>query len=81
MITEDGLLQLAGRIKDIIIRSGENISPQEIEKVMMEEDTIREVLHILTSFLKPSTSWTYHRGKVSLSPWVTSRPFGPTESR
>ena len=43
MIAEDGLLQLAGRIKDIIIRSGENISPQEIEKVMMEEDNIREV--------------------------------------
>ena len=43
MIAEDGLLQLAGRIKDIIIRSGENISPQEIEKAMMEEECIREV--------------------------------------
>ena len=43
MIAEDGLLQLAGRIKDIIIRSGENISPSEIEKVMMEEECIREV--------------------------------------
>ena len=43
MIAEDGLLQLAGRIKDIIIRSGENISPQEIEKIMMEEESIREV--------------------------------------
>ena len=43
MIAEDGLLQLAGRIKDIIIRSGENISPQEIEKAMMEEGSVREV--------------------------------------
>ena len=43
MIASDGLLQLAGRIKDIIIRSGENISPQDIEKAMMEEDCIREV--------------------------------------
>ena len=43
LIAEDGLLQLAGRIKDIIIRNGENISPQDIEKAMMEEDAIREV--------------------------------------
>lgn len=43
MITEGNLLHLAGRIKDIIIRSGENISPQEIEKAMMEEKGIREV--------------------------------------
>ena len=43
MIAEDGLLQLAGRIKDIIIRSGENISPQDIERAMMEEPSIREV--------------------------------------
>ncbi len=42
-MTEDGLLQLAGRIKDIIIRSGESISPQDIEQVMMEESAIREV--------------------------------------
>ena len=43
MIAEDGLLQLAGRIKDIIIRSGENIAPSEIEKAMMEEDAVLEV--------------------------------------
>ena len=43
MIAEDGLLQLAGRIKDIIIRSGENISPQDIEKAMMEEENISAV--------------------------------------
>ena len=43
MIAEDGLLLLAGRIKDIIIRSGENISPSEIEKVMMENPAIRQV--------------------------------------
>ena len=43
LIAEDGLLQLAGRIKDIIIRSGDNISPSEIEKAMMEEPGIREV--------------------------------------
>ena len=43
MIADDGLLQLAGRIKDIIIRSGENISPQEIENAMAKLPFIREV--------------------------------------
>ncbi len=36
LIDEFGLLRLAGRIKDIIIRNGENISPLEIENAMME---------------------------------------------
>ena len=39
---EDGMLQFAGRIKDIIIRSGENISPVEIEKALLSEPEIRE---------------------------------------
>ena len=39
---EDGLLQFAGRIKDIIIKSGENISPVEIERALMEQPEIRE---------------------------------------
>ena len=39
---EDGMLQFAGRIKDIIIRSGENISPVEIERVLLQEPAIRE---------------------------------------
>ena len=39
---EDGMLQFAGRIKDIIIRSGENISPVEIERALMEQPEVRE---------------------------------------
>ena len=39
---EDGMLQFAGRIKDIIIRSGENISPVEIEKALLSEPEIRD---------------------------------------
>ena len=39
---EDGMLQFSGRIKDIIIRSGENISPVEIERALMEQPEIRE---------------------------------------
>lgn len=33
-LDEDGYLVLTGRIKDIIIRKGENISPKEIENVL-----------------------------------------------
>ena len=36
----DGMLQFSGRIKDIIIRSGENISPVEIEKVLLEQPEV-----------------------------------------
>ncbi len=40
---EEGMLQLTGRIKDIIIRCGENISPSDVEKVLLEEEQIRDV--------------------------------------
>ena len=36
----DGMLHFAGRIKDIIIRSGENISPVEIERVLLEQPEV-----------------------------------------
>ncbi len=39
---EDGYLHLAGRIKDVIIRGGENISPSEIENALNQMDNIRE---------------------------------------
>ena len=39
---EDGYLYLAGRIKDVIIRGGENISPSEIESALNQMENIRE---------------------------------------
>ena len=39
---EDGYLYLAGRIKDVIIRGGENISPSEIENALNQMENIRE---------------------------------------
>lgn len=38
----DGYLHLSGRIKDIIIRGGENISPSEVESALNQLDNIRE---------------------------------------
>ena len=39
---EDGYLYLSGRIKDVIIRGGENISPSEIESALNQMENIRE---------------------------------------
>ena len=42
LLDEKGYLYLAGRIKDVIIRGGENISPSEIENALSRMDNIRE---------------------------------------
>ncbi|MCR4741058.1 MAG: AMP-binding protein [Lachnospiraceae bacterium] len=41
-VDENGYLHLAGRIKDIIIKGGENISPFEIERAITEAEGIRD---------------------------------------
>ncbi len=41
-VDENGYLHLSGRIKDVIIRGGENISPSEIENALNQMDFIRE---------------------------------------
>jgi len=42
-VTEDGLLTITGRKKDVIIRGGENISAKEIEDVLHEHSAVYEV--------------------------------------
>ena len=42
-IDDDGYLVLKGRIKDIIIRRGENISPKEIEEAMLKFEEFNRV--------------------------------------
>ena len=41
-VSEDGNLILTGRIKEFIIRGGENISPLEIESVLFDVEGIKE---------------------------------------
>jgi acyl-CoA synthetase (AMP-forming)/AMP-acid ligase II len=43
MMDEEGYVAITGRIKDIIIRGGENISPLEIESCLLAHDDILEV--------------------------------------
>ncbi|MEO8691956.1 MAG: AMP-binding protein [Acidimicrobiales bacterium] len=39
----DGYVQIVGRLKDIIIRKGENISAKEVEDLLFEHPAVREV--------------------------------------
>jgi fatty-acyl-CoA synthase len=40
---EDGYVRITGRIKDIIIRGGENISPKEIEDLLRQHESVSDV--------------------------------------
>lgn len=42
-LSEDGILTLKGRCKDLIIRGGENISPKEIEDFIRQYEPVEDV--------------------------------------
>ncbi|WP_328619562.1 class I adenylate-forming enzyme family protein [Streptomyces sp. NBC_00354] len=44
LIDEDGLLHLVGRLKDIVIRGGANISPAEVERELASHPRVRDVV-------------------------------------
>jgi acyl-CoA synthetase (AMP-forming)/AMP-acid ligase II len=41
-LDEEGYLFLDGRLDDVIVRGGENLSPSEIEDVLLEHPAVRE---------------------------------------
>ena len=41
-LDEDGFLHITGRIKELVIRGGENIAPAEIENVAYRHDAVQE---------------------------------------
>lgn len=40
IMDDEGYLQISGRLKDLIIRGGENISPAEIEQHFMKHPNV-----------------------------------------
>lgn len=52
-IDEHGFLFLAGRIDDVIVRGGENISPGEVEAVLRSHDAVEDVAVLGV----PSVEW------------------------
>lgn len=43
VMDDEGYINISGRIKDVIIRGGENISPREIEEFLYTHDLIEDV--------------------------------------
>ncbi len=43
IMDEDGYVNIVGRIKDMIVRGGENVYPREIEEYLMSHDAIEAV--------------------------------------
>jgi fatty-acyl-CoA synthase len=43
VMDEDGYLKIVGRIKDMIIRGGENVYPREIEEFLYQHPKIQEI--------------------------------------
>jgi acyl-CoA synthetase (AMP-forming)/AMP-acid ligase II len=52
-LDEDGYLFLSGRADDVIVRGGENISPGEIEDVLLEHPAIADAAAVAV----PSAEW------------------------
>ncbi|WP_017238373.1 class I adenylate-forming enzyme family protein [Streptomyces sp. SS] len=43
-LDEDGLLHVAGRLKDVVIRGGANISPAEVERELVSHPQVRDAV-------------------------------------
>ncbi|WP_042356054.1 class I adenylate-forming enzyme family protein [Bacillus rubiinfantis] len=71
-LDEDGYLFLSGRSSDMIIRGGENISPQEIEDVLLAHPEVVDAAVIGI----PSLEW----GEEVMAVVVASNPGKPPES-
>mmetsp|Transcript_9660 Transcript_9660/g.9460 ORF Transcript_9660/g.9460 Transcript_9660/m.9460 type:complete len:452 (-) Transcript_9660:35-1390(-) len=42
IMDEEGYLEIVGRVKDLIIRGGENVTPKEIENILLEHPEVQD---------------------------------------
>ncbi len=68
----DGYIEIVDRAKDVIISGGENISTQQVEKVLLEHDAVLECAVVAT----PDPTW----GEVPKA-FVTLKPGRALASR
>lgn len=71
-LDEDGYLHLTGRIKDLIIRGGENISPREVDEVLLRHPAVTEAV----TFASPHPTL----GEEVVAAVVLHEPESETES-
>jgi fatty-acyl-CoA synthase len=71
IMDDEGYIKISGRIKDIIIRGGENISPREVEEFLMTHEAIADVQVIGVPDLKYGEevcAWVKLREGFDLTP-------------
>jgi acyl-CoA synthetase (AMP-forming)/AMP-acid ligase II len=71
VMDSDGYLKLVGRLKEIIIRSGEKISPQEIDETLLAHPSVAEAV----AFGVPNST----HGEISSAAVVLRAPVQPAE--
>ena len=67
MLRADGHLALTGRLKDVIVRKGENISAKEIEDLLYTHPEVVEVAVIGLPDADPRARWS-----APSSNWLTA---------
>jgi acyl-CoA synthetase (AMP-forming)/AMP-acid ligase II len=60
VIDEDGFITITGRLKEIISRGGEKISPREVDEILMDHPAVQQVV----TFGIPHEKWGEEVGAV-----------------
>ena len=62
VMDEDGYCSIVGRLKDVVIRGGENVYPTEIEQVLYHHPKVKDVqvgASVITRQAEPQPSKRY----------------------
>ena len=81
---DDGYVNIVGRIKDMIIRGGENIYPREIEEFLHTPPGVAEAQVIgvpSERYGEEVMAWVKLRDGAALTPRTTSRRTAGARSR